>query len=356
MSKFLTSYVKEIKAPEEGVISFTLTKRVVDRDSEVIEPKGIKLDNFKKNPVFLWAHDMYSPPIGKVLVNTIVQDEEKIEADVQFDLDDAFARMIYDKYKKKILNAGSIRFIPLTFGKEPVMPKQQGATIVESELLEFSAVPIPANAAALAKAFEGDETPFKDKIKSFLENDNFDHTPEGWVDMLNKLSEEKQMAEQEPEQEEEEEVIVEPNQFTSFTIKTDEVKANDIYRIVQTEDNFHLEKMPTFEEEMIKHPYFKAYNLNEWDGIAKAMVDLISCTQEDLPDDAADIYEFLSTKYIELEKEPPEFSLSKQITEESQEDRDITKDIDEIMKSPELFTQLIVQVVQNVLGVSDAKN
>ncbi len=56
---------------EEGIIPFILTSKTVDRDSEVILPDGGDIENFVKNPVFLWAHDMWSPSIGKVLPETI---------------------------------------------------------------------------------------------------------------------------------------------------------------------------------------------------------------------------------------------------------------------------------------------
>lgn len=176
---------------EKGIIPFILTERIVDRDSEVIEPNGGRLDNYIKNPVFLWAHDLGHPPIGRVIPESLKANKQRLMGDVQFDLGDPFAKLIFDKYDKGFLNAGSIRFIPLTVGKEPVIEGQRGATIQEWELLEFSAVPVPANQGALAqKDFKAGLTDvdrgkaWLEELKSFMEDDTFDHTPEGWVEKL----------------------------------------------------------------------------------------------------------------------------------------------------------------------------
>jgi len=148
----LCSVIKE-QSMTEGVIPFILSKKIVDRDSEVILPDGIVLDNFLKNPVFLWAHDLKFPPPGKLLPETMQQDEIILQGDVLFDLEDSFAKMIYMKYKNGFLNAGSIRFMPLEVGK-PILQGQRGHTYTKSELLEFSAVPVPSNPEALKKELD----------------------------------------------------------------------------------------------------------------------------------------------------------------------------------------------------------
>ena len=134
-----------------GVIKFRLTERMVDRDSEVIEPAGIKLDEFKKNPVFLWGHDVWGDhlPLGKVLTGTFIQKKEFLDANVKFDLDDPFAVLVYQKYQKGMLTSGSIRFRAVAIDRDPVLPKQQGITITKSNLLEFSGVILPANTGAI---------------------------------------------------------------------------------------------------------------------------------------------------------------------------------------------------------------
>lgn len=190
--KLCTVDIKSIDT-ERGIVPFVLTERVVDRDSEVIEPAGAVLDNYVKNPVFLWAHNLRQPPIGRVIPETIKKSKQRLKADVQFDLNDPFAALIFQKYANGFLNAGSIRFMPIDWSDEQVLEGQKRGTYKKWELLEFSAVPVPANPAALAMKGLEDEVPederaqaWLDELKSFFDNDNFDRTPEAWVEMKQK--------------------------------------------------------------------------------------------------------------------------------------------------------------------------
>jgi len=183
--------LKAIKAAnkKDGIIPFVLTTLEVDRDSEVVMPNGAKLDNYMKNPVFVWVHDIRNkPPIGKILIDTIVISEQELKADVKFDLNDPFAKLIYEKYLGGFLNAGSMRFIPLEIG-DPILAGQKGATIKVWELLEFSAVPVPANQSALAQVAKSindleEETKaaetFIEEVKKFL-------NPEAWLKEIKEL-------------------------------------------------------------------------------------------------------------------------------------------------------------------------
>jgi len=53
--KFKIAPIKGIDE-QKGTIDFTLTSKTIDRDGEVVLPMGVNLENFRKNPVFLWAH------------------------------------------------------------------------------------------------------------------------------------------------------------------------------------------------------------------------------------------------------------------------------------------------------------
>lgn len=153
----------EEKAP--GVITFVLSTNDVDRDSEVLLPKGINVKEFKKNPILLWNHDAYNrPAIGKLLMDTMEITEEKVSSDVQFDIEnDSYANMIYNKYKSGFLNSGSVRFQPTQTG-DPIYTEQRGVTFEKWNLIEFSAVNIPANtnANAIQREYESDKELYKD--------------------------------------------------------------------------------------------------------------------------------------------------------------------------------------------------
>lgn len=140
---------KKADGLDEGQIPMNFVTDSLDRDSEVLMPKGAQLKNYRKNPVYLWAHNWFEdlPPIGKV--SKIKVDSESFRGIVDFDLNDDFAAMIYDKYKNGFLNASSIGFIPIAVDATPVHEGQQGVTFTKYEVLENSGVPVPSNPDAL---------------------------------------------------------------------------------------------------------------------------------------------------------------------------------------------------------------
>jgi len=138
-------------ANEDGSVPFRLTNLQVDRHGEVVVPDGVKLSEFKQNPVVLFGHGFEtSVPIGKIVPGSFTVNKDFVDADVIFDENDPFAKMIGDKVRNGFLNTGSIGFMPKTISNDPILPKQTGVTIKEWELLEFSIVPIPSNSGALA--------------------------------------------------------------------------------------------------------------------------------------------------------------------------------------------------------------
>jgi len=64
--------------------------------------RGWKLENYRKNPVVLWAHDYLGKnlPIGKAVNVTV--DGKRLVADVVFDPADELARQVERKYRTGI--------------------------------------------------------------------------------------------------------------------------------------------------------------------------------------------------------------------------------------------------------------
>lgn len=141
----------EIKEVSDRVLEFVGSTEMVDRDGEVIRMSGWQLKNYRKNPVFMWAHDYRSPPIGKT--NLVHTDAKGLVFQVEFaDAETyAFADTIYKLYKAGFLKATSVGFIPLEWedGKDDKLPRR---TYKKQELLELSGVPVPANPEALRLA------------------------------------------------------------------------------------------------------------------------------------------------------------------------------------------------------------
>jgi len=143
----------EVKEVSDRVLEFVGSTEDVDREGETISAEGWDLKNYKKNPVFLWAHDYRSPPIGKSL--RVKAEDGKLMFKIEFaDAETyAFADTIYRLYKGGFLKATSVGFIPKEWndGDGDKAPRR---AYIKQELLELSAVPVPANPNALQTAQE----------------------------------------------------------------------------------------------------------------------------------------------------------------------------------------------------------
>lgn len=146
-----------IKSPDDGgSITVVMSTDKPDREGDTIAIDGWSLSNFKKNPVVLWAHEHKLPPIGKVLKTWI--DGGKLYGKLQFtpgDMDHplgmGFGSTISRMYKEGYLSAVSVGFRP---DEWKFNESRGGGAIdfVSQELLEISAVPVPANPQALIDA------------------------------------------------------------------------------------------------------------------------------------------------------------------------------------------------------------
>jgi|CXWL01.1.fsa_nt_gi HK97 family phage prohead protease len=125
-------------------MSFTISTAAIDRDGDTIDPKGWELDNYKRSPVVLWAHDHTTPPIGRA--SNLWTDAKGLHATVEFPPRGihALADQVHDLVKAGFLSATSVGFIP----KES-RPIKTGQAITRAELLEFSICSIPSNPQAL---------------------------------------------------------------------------------------------------------------------------------------------------------------------------------------------------------------
>jgi HK97 family phage prohead protease len=151
-------------------ISFVISTAAVDRESDIISVEGWELDNYKKNPVVLWAHDYYSPPIGRA--TEVKVDGDALVATDRFTPEDVnpFGAMIYRMVKGGFLKATSVGFQPIewTYSEE-----HNGYDFLRNELLEHSVVPVPANPEALVMASAAgiDLRPMKEWVERYLDHD-----------------------------------------------------------------------------------------------------------------------------------------------------------------------------------------
>ncbi len=155
----------EIKDMGDRRVLFTISKEVVDRDGDILRASGCVLTNYLKNKVFLGFHNSRDFPLGKT--EDIWIENDRVKAIVYFPTVEELSTnpeqasekakltdFCYHCYKTGMLNAVSVGFIPLEYEET-----QTGFDITKWELLEFSAVAVPANQDAIAEAVKsfGDE-------------------------------------------------------------------------------------------------------------------------------------------------------------------------------------------------------
>lgn len=108
---------------------------------------GVRLEQFKRNPIMLFMHNRPMAnredqilPIGTV--DNIRLEGDDLIGDLNFDMDDAFAAKIANKWDKGILKMVSAGLDPVRFSDDPAMllEGQVMATLAESILDEVSVV------------------------------------------------------------------------------------------------------------------------------------------------------------------------------------------------------------------------
>jgi HK97 family phage prohead protease len=143
MNKYISAIVEK---SQEKLIAVASTG-TVDRHGEVVSPDGWDLKNFKKNPVLLWGHSHEQLPIGTA--KKIWVDGEGKKAKLMFEPVfhevTELARAVKRLFEDGILKTFSVGFKPID---------ADGDTYTRQELLEISAVNVPANADAMMLAYK----------------------------------------------------------------------------------------------------------------------------------------------------------------------------------------------------------
>ena len=148
--------VKSEADDEERSSTELISTADVDRDNEILLPRGVDLTYYKQNPQVLWAHQYNVPPIGRAV--WVKKKPEGLLAKTIYATTE-LATEIWELVKGGFLPARSVGFIPIE-SHEPdekelrKYPDRTGArrVIDKWELLEYSVVPVPSNRQALQTA------------------------------------------------------------------------------------------------------------------------------------------------------------------------------------------------------------
>jgi len=152
----------ELRSSGERRLTVTGSDETLDRYRSVIRVSGWELERFRQNPVLLPSHDYATVPIGRAL---LVWKETGDKPRLRFELEFApkevnpLADVFYQSYRHGYLNSFSVGFHPKQWRDATKDEERELGTVgvriyEKQELLELSAVSVPANPAATADRSE----------------------------------------------------------------------------------------------------------------------------------------------------------------------------------------------------------
>lgn len=165
---------------------YVLSSGRLNRYKYRVLPEGIKLDDYRQNNVILCIHEGKTLSVGKM------EDLQVIDGQLTgvpvFDVEDPIGAELDRKYKKGFMNAFSIYHEPISVSNDPalLLEGQTRATVVETELLEISAVNVPGDAGAIRHALSNDQS-IDDIIPMLSLSNNKKENPTNMEEILKAL-------------------------------------------------------------------------------------------------------------------------------------------------------------------------
>lgn len=133
-------------SPGKNRLTLRASIETEDRAGDVIRAEGWELENYRLNPVILWAHRHDLLPVGKSV--DVWVENGALMATIEF-APTEFAHQVRRMFEEGFLRGVSVGFRALK--TSPRSGKGRRGTVFErQELLEISAAPVPMHPAALA--------------------------------------------------------------------------------------------------------------------------------------------------------------------------------------------------------------
>lgn len=144
------------------IIQFELSNEQADRYNTIIPFDNWELENYRLNPILAYNHYTGTADPNNIIGNgVVVEDGEnrKLIGIPEFKsvYDGDTADIVNKKVQNGTLRAVSVGFVPLTEGRwgNPEKGEDENVYIFgKVELIEFSIVDVPANAAALMRSMQ----------------------------------------------------------------------------------------------------------------------------------------------------------------------------------------------------------
>ena len=156
MGGVFKTWMMRAETGKDGTTKVIASTPSVDRYGDVVAPDW-KLERFAANPVVVWSHDYSSqPPIGKVI--DLGMDGDSLIARIKWDDSEpgSMGATVARQFREGFLSAVSVGFAPTKSTPRQELPEdhpaagRSGQFLEGNELLELSAVVVPANPEAVA--------------------------------------------------------------------------------------------------------------------------------------------------------------------------------------------------------------
>jgi len=149
------TWMMRTETAEDGTTLVTASTPEPDRMGDVVAADW-NVGRYEGNPIIAWAHDYTLPPVGRAVGLTLEGDT--LVARIKWDDNEAnpLGQTVAHQFREGFLSAVSVGFAPGKSTARAELPEDHPAAgragfyFEQNELLEISAVPIPANAEALA--------------------------------------------------------------------------------------------------------------------------------------------------------------------------------------------------------------
>jgi hypothetical protein len=134
-----------------GPMTFVASTTDTNRYGFALRNEGWRLDNYNRNPVVLWMHDPFTPPIGRGEARST--GTELLLENVVFDGDDELGRSVESKLRRGFLNSVSVGWDFQAEDGAPILdwyrlsPEEIAASFYD--LAEVSVVTVPGDPGAV---------------------------------------------------------------------------------------------------------------------------------------------------------------------------------------------------------------
>lgn len=146
----VTPEIRAVGGDDSLTLEFVISDDSVDRQNDTIAVDGWDFADYRRNPVVLFGHSHWDPPIGKS--RSVYIEGNLVKSIAEFTPQDLnpLGYMVYQLFKKGFMHAVSVGFKPseYTYAED----RKYGINFIKQSLLEYSAVPVPANPNALVAA------------------------------------------------------------------------------------------------------------------------------------------------------------------------------------------------------------